>query len=333
VPTERIDSLLAAGSRSAILGDHASARALLLEAASLDPRSSVIAYRLARTLDDQGDGEAAINQYCRYLSLAPAASDTAEVGSRLRTLGASANEPWLREVAAGVAAYDAGRFEEAAQAFTRVLTIRPETPAALYNRAVSKLAGGNSAGAIPDLEEYLRVLPLASERSLVEAQLAVLRRGATPTQVAVTQPAPQLPTSVRAGPAPASVLLRGLVLPGLGQMATGRSVLGVVVLAGAGGAIYLAGSEKSVTETKIALDPFGNPYEFEATVVEKPYRTTGFGLAAAIAVAAALEGYLYASRAPRLTGLSRDSQSHGRPSVVVSPARDALSFGFRIPSR
>src|SRR5690606_24252692 len=54
------DSLLAAGSQAAILGDNEAAVELLRAAVASDPSSAVASYRLARTLDDQGDRPSAV---------------------------------------------------------------------------------------------------------------------------------------------------------------------------------------------------------------------------------------------------------------------------------
>jgi hypothetical protein len=75
------DSLLVAGSQAAILGDQHMAADLLRAAAASDPGSAVVAYRLARTLDELGSGREAMLEYCRYLALVPAAPDRRRRGA------------------------------------------------------------------------------------------------------------------------------------------------------------------------------------------------------------------------------------------------------------
>src|SRR5688572_20899640 len=86
LPSTLTDSLLAAGSRAAILGDHQNARDLLEQATQLDPANFVASYRLARTLDDSGEYGEALREYCRYLSLGPTAADTLDVRHRVQQL-------------------------------------------------------------------------------------------------------------------------------------------------------------------------------------------------------------------------------------------------------
>jgi tetratricopeptide (TPR) repeat protein len=286
-----IDSLLAEGSRAAILGDHETARDLLREAARLDPTNPTVSYRLARTLDEQGEAEAATLEYCRYLTIAPSATDTAEVRERLQSLasaGEGAAEAWRVEAERGVTSYGAGRYEEAARAFTTVSVLRPDLGDAFYNRGLAWLALGRRAEAATDLEAYLRLSPNATDSAAVQSVLRDL--GRAPPALANSG------AQVVGRHDPGAVLLRGLLVPGLGQFTTGRRLWGAGVLAGAVGALYLASGQEQVTRTVQAEDPFGNPYEYEETVLERPNQAYGVLAAVAIVAGAAIESYFYADR-------------------------------------
>jgi hypothetical protein len=285
------DSLVNAGSQAAILGDNLAARDLLREAARMDPSNAVVSYRLARTMDELGQAQEATLEYCRYLSLAPTSADTADVNSRVRELvrgGATVPvEPWRAAMNTGLEAFDARRFTEAVDAFTAVLELRPDLADAYYNRAVARLSTGSTPEAAGDLEEYLARLGPGADDVVARAELERLRAGVS-GQVGVA--------NIRPPVAPRSALVRGLVLPGLGQQTTGRPILGLAVLGGVAGALYYGFHTETVVTTRGAFDPFGNHYEYPVTVRERPHQTVGIAAAAGIAVAGALESYFYAAR-------------------------------------
>jgi hypothetical protein len=131
---------------------------------------------------------------------------------------------------------------------------------------------------------------------------------------------------------PGRVLLQGLAIPGLGQHATGRSLWGVGVLAAAGGAFYLAAREETVVRRVQAQDPFGNRYEYDVRVRERPYQTFGIAAAVAIGVAAAFESYLYARRsAGGVVPAGGDAASlHW---LSVSASGDEVRVGVRVPAK
>jgi hypothetical protein len=148
--------------------------------------------------------------------------------------------------------------------------------------------------------------------------------------VVAEQPAPPLRRA-----APGRVLAQGLVVPGLGQHATGRTVLGVGVLAAVGGAVYFALQEQVVVRTLEGQDPFGNRYDYDVRTRERRHQALGFGAAAAIGLGAALESFLYASRQPRALGAVATSAtaSAGRAfAISVAPSLDGVRVGVRIPA-
>ena len=75
--------------RAELVGDVRGAHALLHRAAELDGTSKPIAYHLGRTSEELGDRSGAVNAYCHYLTLAPAAADTGDVRQRLTRLSPS----------------------------------------------------------------------------------------------------------------------------------------------------------------------------------------------------------------------------------------------------
>ena len=83
----------ALGQEAAIIGNQRAARDQLQRAAQLDPTDREVAYQLARMLDESGSADQAVREYCRYLALAPAETDTVEVRARIAALARSADEP------------------------------------------------------------------------------------------------------------------------------------------------------------------------------------------------------------------------------------------------
>jgi tetratricopeptide (TPR) repeat protein len=322
-----VDSLLSAGSRAAILGDFQAAEDLLRRAAALDGSNPVVSYRLARTLDDQGKAEPAAVEYCRYLSLAPDAPDASDIRDRVRSLAGdgsvSLGDPWTREMAAATDAYRAGRFGDAVDGFTRAIAVAPDAPDGHYDRAVSYLAMDQRDPAAEDLEAYLRLAPQAEDATRVRAQLDQLR---APVLAAapVAAPAPR-----RTAAAPGRVLVEGMVLPGLGQHETGRTLLGVGVLAAVGGAVYLALHEQVATEQRQAQDPFGNTYTYDVHVRERPYQSIGIGAAVAIGLGAAFESFLYARRTPEQVAEAPQRGGPALPELALERAGESLRIGLR----
>jgi tetratricopeptide (TPR) repeat protein len=77
--------------QAAILGDRASAREQLRQAAALDPRDPDLAYQLARANDAAGAAADAASEYCRFLSLAPEGAEAAEARERVAILAPPAH--------------------------------------------------------------------------------------------------------------------------------------------------------------------------------------------------------------------------------------------------
>jgi tetratricopeptide (TPR) repeat protein len=270
--------------QSAILGDRTAARDQLRQAAALDPATSDLAYQLARAQEAVGATDDATAAYCAFLALAPNAPEAAEARERLAALSRSpqpgANERALSPFRSGITAYEAGRYGEAELAFGNAIAQQPDWADAYYDRALAKVVRGRREQAIADFQQYLRLRPEAEDRQAVIARIAGLRGG---------------PLS------PSAALALGLVIPGGGQMYTGRKAFGVVTLAAAGGVLAYALKSGPVTKEFVVnpKDPFGNPLPpFIDTRTETGHPNLVPGLAAfgAIAGATAIEAFVHARR-------------------------------------
>jgi tetratricopeptide (TPR) repeat protein len=269
--------------QSAILGDRTAARDQLRQAAAVDPTNADIAFQLARAHDGLGGGDAAAAEYCRFIALAPNAPEAAEARDRVAALTRS-RQPTLpaqlvAAFRAGISAYEARRYPQAAASFGTAIAMRPDWPEAYYDRALARAAEGQRDLAIADFEQYLRLRPEALDRATVIARISGLRGG---------------PLS------PSAALGLGLVVPGAGQMYTGRRLLGVAALAATGGVVAFALQNGTVTErytVSDATDPFGNPlppYTATRQVPGRPNLTLGLAGAGALALTSALEAFFYA---------------------------------------
>lgn len=301
------DRLAAAAAQAAILGDLTAARDDLARAAALDPTAPAIAYHLARTHDDLGDPAQAAREYCRYLRLEPDAPDAAEIRDRVDRLAVDGGLLPVDEAAqaynAGIAHYDAGRFTQAAEAFSSVLLQDSTRAAAYYNRGVVYAAQGRDSEAIGDLETYLALSPEAADRAEVLAWIDA-RRAAPGGRLS-----------------PGGVLATGLVLPGAGQFRTERPLLGVLVLGVAGGAIAAGVLQREVNVACLSTPTNGEcpADQILSTTTERPYLVPAIGVAAAVTLVGAIEGFLAARR------------SNGEPAVRRSDA--AATIGPRLGLR
>jgi tetratricopeptide (TPR) repeat protein len=270
--------------QSAILGDRTAARDQLRQAAAMDPTNPDLAYQLARAQEAVGATDDATTWYCRFLALAPTAPEAAEVKERLAGLTRNAQPTVSEQVLApfrtGATHYDAGRYAAAAAAFGTAIAQQPDWAEAYYDRALANAARGERELAITDLQQYLRLRPEADDRAAVIKRIGGLRGG---------------PLS------PTAALGLGLVIPGAGQMYTGRKVFGLLTLAAAGGAAYFALTTDSVTKEFVvnSKDPFGNPlppFVERRRELGHPNLVAGLATLGAIAGATAIEAFVHARR-------------------------------------
>jgi Flp pilus assembly protein TadD len=294
----------AQGRELALVGDRVGAAAAFSRATALDPATASYAYDLGRSAEEAGDRARAVSAYCGYLALAPNGAQAPEVRSRLAALPGGAPAPSEAAVRAnfarGVAALDARRLTEAVTAFDAVLRAVPGAPEARYDRGLALLAQGRDAEATRDLSAYVASPAAGADRADVLRAVQALQ-----------QP-------VRS---PGGAALRGALVPGLGQIYTGRPLVGAAVLTGFVSAVAVALQQRTVQRTGSFVDPFGNPYTATVVERERPYQASGIAAAGAIWAIGSLEGAIHASRnqreRPRLvlraTGAllpGQDGQSH-----------------------
>lgn len=277
---EQVDEanrLATLGQESSLEGDHRAARDLFSQAAGLDPKEASLAYRLGREDEELGQRQEAVHEYCRYLSLAPGASDAAQVTGRIvQLLPANVMAHGNEVVSAfqgGVVAFDSRDWRDAITAFTKAGEQDTSLTAAVYDRAVAHDQNGDAAAAIQDYSSYLRRDPLASDTDQVRARVDALR------------------SSI---PSPGAAFALG-ILPGGGQFYTSQPILGVVVAAGVAGGVVLALQKKTVTRDTMYPDPFGNgTYPGTYTQTQHPNIAIGAGVAGGVLLLGALEAEIVA---------------------------------------
>lgn len=271
---------------AALLGDSAAARDELRQAAALDPTDADLAYRLGRAHESVRASADAVVEYCRFLVLAPSASEAAEVRARVSALASAATDPRTAAIISafqvGVEAYESGRMADAEVAFSTAIRGEPQWAEPYYNRAMTSLARGENEPAVRDLEQFLRLKPETDDRAAIVARIASLRR--------VTF-------------SPRTALAASLVLPGAGQYYTRRPVRGVITSLGVGTALIIALVQQTTTSTveQTGTDPFGNEYTYTTTrrSRERPYAVPASVAAVAISVGSAIEAFKYAQRTLR----------------------------------
>jgi Tfp pilus assembly protein PilF len=273
---EEANRLATLGQESSIEGDHRAARDQFKQAATLDPRDASLAYRLAREYEDLQQREAAVHEYCRYLSLVPNATDAGQIGDRVAKLlpgGTLAHgSAVVTEFKLAVASYDAGSYGSAAEQFDSVNTAAPVLSAAAYDGGLAHDQNGDAAAAIHDYSHYLQLEPNASDAAAVRARMQQMRHGI---------------------PSATTAFFLGL-LPGAGQFYTKQPVLGVVVLAGAAGGVFLALQTRTITRDTMFVGPFGGTYPGTYTQTQHPNLALGAAVAGGVTLLGAIEAAVVA---------------------------------------
>jgi tetratricopeptide (TPR) repeat protein len=310
--------LIANGQDAALQGDHAGARDAFLIASRLAPSNARVAYYLGREYEDLGEHPNATKEYCRYLALQPGAPDADEVRGRILRLTPPAEIARSDEARAafrsGVALLQQRQLVAADSAFGNVIRAMPVASEAYYNRALARAMRGMRDAAMQDFERYLQLAPAAPDQAAIRSAMARLQDRVWDAS---------------------SVFLQGLIAPGVGQMATGRPIRGVFILA-IGGGIAAAGL-KSQTDVQIQQyqDPFGNPYIDSVQVTERPYLWPAAGALAALWVLSAIEAASFArgslARARGILAASADPRQTARVALLVGPqAQGRIAIGLRV---
>jgi hypothetical protein len=181
-------------------------------------------------------------------------------------------------------------------------------PDLAYQLARANDAAGAAADAANEYCRFLSLSPTAPEAAEARERVAIL---APPTRATV-------PAPVRLSPTRALSL--GLVIPGAGQFYTGRPVAGAVAFGAAVAGIACATTQRTTftTSQETATDPFGNPYTYTArhAVNSRPCMAPGLGIAAAVALAGAIEARNYA----------RELNADRRVAVDLYPDGSTLSL-------
>ncbi len=310
---EEIQRIVAEAQEAALQGEHLIARDAFSRAAQLDPRDSRIAYYLGREQEALGDQRAAVAEYCRYLALLPNAPDTEEVRGRIVRLTPSSELARIEQAKANfvtaVALLQRRQYAVADSVFGVVATEVPTAPEPHFNRALARAAQGSRVDAMESFERYLALDPAADDRLQVRALMS------------------RLPDQVYR---PGSSFASGMAVPGLGQMNTGRPVLGVTILGLAAGASVFALRTKTETVAQSFTDPFGNRYTDSVATTSRPYLIAGVASAAAVWLGGALESLMFARRSrARAQGVIVPEGVDRRVSLRVIPLRaDRTAFAL-----
>jgi tetratricopeptide (TPR) repeat protein len=273
--------LAAAGQEAALVGDQVAARDAFARAAVLNPTDERIAYDLGRAHEDLADTTKAVAEYCRYLVLSPSGREAADVRARLLGLvpravveAADAVEVAFR---LGLAQFDDGRYDAAVRAFDEVVQKAPAAIEGSYNRGLARAALGRRADALADLETFRAAAPSVDDRVAVARAVDVLRRPVY---------------------SPAMAFARSL-LPGFGQIYTGRPVRGVFVMATVAASAGLAVTSRTGEREVAYVDPNGVPAPYTEAFTERPYFTAGAATAVGLTVLGMIDAVVAANRSQR----------------------------------
>ena len=288
-----------------VLGDFERVRALLERALELDDSSSDLHYRHARVLEALGERQGAIEALCRVQATGGEGVDLTDAGTRLDSLAAidRLQIPDSARAAfdAGVIAARGGRADAAVRSFRRAAEAAPDWPAARYNLGVTLDRSGEGEDAEEQLRHYLELDPQAVDALAVSHRIGQLQaaRGAGPRSRG-------------------TALALGLAVPGLGQFYSGRTGVGLAVLASVGGVVAagLLDQQVHVRCMRPPADGGGCPAEeVVSRDVERPRLNDALVAAGVITVLAAFEALL-----------SIDGGQPGAPEGW-SPARVTVSAG------
>jgi tetratricopeptide (TPR) repeat protein len=218
------------------------------------------------------------------------------------------------------------------------------------NEATAAEARGDSVLAMQRWEAVLAATPedaqaterLAAMRTANRGEVVVPPPARDSATAAVEQPAPVAADPDSAATplglkSPGSAFALGLVVPGLGEIYAGRSGLGLLALAAAGGAVAVGYMAESV-DIRCATVPQNDVCQPEYVLSEttdRPYLGAGIAVAAGIGVLAALDAFLAARRANARTlsgGVNSERNMEVLPLAVSVSARnvrvDLLKFRF-----
>lgn len=309
---EQASQLGSAANQADILGDLDRARDLLARATEVDPTSATLAYRYGRVLEDLGARPDAMAQYCRVLALAAdedADEDMEEFSDASKRLQSLHAESWpdipedaVQAFVIGLNLADEGRDQAAATSLASAEWLAPLWADAAYNQGVVLDRLGRRAESADAFRRYLALQPEADDAILVSERIGELQGG-------------------NGGLAnPQAALTLGMLMPGMGQVYSGRPKVGLTVLGLVGGAVTAGLLVREVSTQCLTNDtglegcPAGQVY-FEKT--DRPYLMPALGVAAAVTVVSAIEAFIKARRAPTH---AHQGRSEPRTNHVSLPA-------------
>ena len=313
--------LTSSGYEAVILGDLARAQAMLDRAVELDPTSPELAYQRARVLEDRRENRAAMDEYCRALSLAPD-GQLADARHRADALAsaerAAVPEDALVSFEAGHAATERGALSQALVSFERAATRAPLWASAEYNRGVTLARLGRRREAATALHRYLTLRPDAADGLAVSQRIGQLEA-----------------LAARDGPRPGVAATLGVLVPGMGHFYAGRALGGLAVLGLAGGAIAAGFLVEEVDVRCLSAVDDGQRCPDDQVVSRtssRPHLTLAFATAAAVGVAGAIEAFFGARRIR--AGAATTEVRHGPrlegPGVTARSGRvDVRLLGLR----
>ena len=311
--------LLTTAQDAALLGEHAAARDAFSRASLLTPGNARLAYYLGREHEALGDASAAVAAYCRYLALTPNAPDGDEVRGRVVRLVPSTELSRMDDARSaflsGVALLERRQYTAADSAFASVAQALPSAPEPYFNRGLARAAQGSRQPALDDFEKYLELAPAASDRITVRTAMARIPDGIYSRRAAFGA---------------------GLLVPGLGQMSTGRPVLGVLTLGAVGGAIVFGLQTKAGVDIGTFADPFGNSYVDSIPKTSRPNLVAAGIGAVAIWLGGAFEASTFArrsrARAEAIFSLETPREER-RISLRVDRNKRGLNVGMKIDTQ
>lgn len=316
------------------LGEFERSQELLAQATELDPTSADYAYRHARTLEDLGDADSALLEYCRALELGIEELGVFDTRDRIDALYEVVRERIPLEAreafVQGLGHADSRAYQQAAEAFTAAIEAAPEWGAPVYNRGIIYENLGQIQASLSDYRRYIELAPTDID----------------PVLVLVSERIGQLEgAATGSAPNPTGALVLGLV-PGMGHYYSDRPVGGTVTLVAAGGALAAGLMFKNITTYCVEDAPAGGacpPELIVAEETERPYLWYGIGAAAVVTIGGAIEALIDArhrrAEAERMTGSGAepgadhdDGPVLDLPSLTTSGSRvdlNLLTLRFR----
>ena len=240
------DELARRGYDAELRGDVREASTLLRRATGLDGTNRTAAYHLGRVNETLGDRDAAVNAYCRYLTLSPTTAEAADSRQRIAKLSRGAVQ-----MAAGAVVSDpasaprraSARRAPRAQRAPLQTASAEVTASATPDESENRQAAAPSS--VPAAEVSTASTDSASPSDATVATGAVMdtveSAPAAEVVAATPRPQPSAPSSetrsASRGPSRAQTAIIGAATGAIIGAATGRSVKGAVIGAAAGGVL------------------------------------------------------------------------------------------------